>query len=539
MTHPLASRPRVGLVFLGIVLVATVFLIARHGTLVPFWDGRAYADCIIDAAKRHLAPATLRCAGHPTQAFMLFAGAIQMLSPESFYPMLLAQTLLYLLSCAAVYRLAQLAFPGEAHRVDRALVTAVFAAQPVVLASVVQPNIDLPLLPAFLWGTVFIIRRRWLPLIGVGAALAFTKETGVLLYITLVAAYAIAMILPRPSSPRSPTRTMLRLAPLAIPVFAFAAYVAYASSASDQGAVWTAAGSRRIVVFQFLFPRLSRAFINYLALMLVLSFAWVATSVLVADGLAAIVRKALGRPPRPLPGSKRRIVRFLVFLGIATMYALTRFSTWGNARYLLPVFALTPLMLYGSLVRFGVPARARRPLLAVLATLLVISVERSIDPVSRRLYGTFAIGDHDLLRMTGVSGECCGAGRDQLVYNLQFTVLDDLTSDATEALMGDSTVVFLPALTRWFNVGRLDPATRRRTLRREGALDPVVMEPDTLPLLPAAPSDAIFIGLPNGDPDAAIRALSARYDVGAPHRVRRGGYWMDAYRLTLRDGNGS
>jgi hypothetical protein len=536
--RPLASLPRAGQAFLGAVLIATLAVVASRASTVPTWDGRIYADCIIDAALRHLASSTMRCGGHPSHAFTLYMGLFQMLSPESFLPMLVASVVLYLLSCAAVYRLAEIAFFGPEHSTERALITAVVAAQPALLASVVQPNVDLPLLPAFLWGTVFIIRRRWLPLIAVGCALVFTKETGVLLYVILVAAYAIAMTLPRPSSPRSPTRTVLRLAPLAIPVVLFVAYVAYRKSVTNQAALWNA-GSRKVLVFQFLFPRIDQYFVNYLAMMLVLSFAWITTTVLVADGAVGVVRAIRSRPRRALPGSKRRVVRFLVVLGLATMYALTRFSSWGNARYLLPVFALTPLMLYAALVRFGTSPKVRRSVLALLAMLLLISVVRSVDPLSRATYGTFTVGDRDLLRMTGVSGECCGAGRDQLVYNLQFTALGDLASEATAALMNDSTVVFLPALTRWFFIGPLDSATHRRTLSRERTITPLVFEPDTLKLLATPPANAIFIALPNGDPAAAMRTLRGWYEIGARRRLRRGGYWMDAYPLTLRDGRGS
>jgi hypothetical protein len=358
------------------------------------------------------------------------------------------------------------------------------------------------------------------------------------LYVTLVAAYSVAMILPRPSSSRSPTLTMLRLAPLAIPLVLFAAYVMYRKSVPEQAALWNA-GSRKVVVFQFLFPRIDQYFVNYLAMMFVLSFAWITAAVLVAHAVVAVVRTVRRAAARPLPGAKRRVVRFLIVLGIAAMYALSRFSSWGNARYLLPVFAITPLMLYTALLRFGIPRSLRRGALGLLAGLLLISAVRSIDPLSRAVYGTFAVGDRDMLRMTGVSHECCGAGRDQLVYNLQFTLLGELTSDATQALLNDSSVVFLPSLTRWETVGPVDASTRRRTLRRDHVITPPVFTPDTLRFLASPPANAMFIALPNGDPRAGLRALSEWYEIGPVHRLRRGSYWLDAYKLTLRDNRGS
>src|SRR4029078_11771911 len=137
------DSPWVGRAFLGTMLTVTLALLASRASYIPIWDGRIYAECIVDAGERHLALSTLRCVDHISHAYMLFAGAIQMLSPGSFPLMLLAHVILYLMGCAGFYRRAELAFPTDEHAMERALLTAVFAAQPAILASVVQPNIDM------------------------------------------------------------------------------------------------------------------------------------------------------------------------------------------------------------------------------------------------------------------------------------------------------------------------------------------------------------------------------------------------------------
>jgi len=530
------QRPLAGKLALAGMLAITLALLASRSGHVPSWDGRIYGDCIIDAAERHLTLSSLRCSEHMSHAYMLYAGLIQMLSPGSFPLMLLANAILYLIACAGFYRLTQLAFPGPEHGVERGLLTSVFAAQPAILASVVQPNIDFPMLPAFLWGTVFIIRRQWVALIAVAIALVFTKETGVLLYVTLVFSYAVAMVLPNPKSPRSPFRALLHLTPLAVPVGVFAAYIAYRIIVPHEAVIWAAGTTEKSIVYQFLVPRIDRYFVNYMVMILVLSFAWVTAAVVGIDTLTALVRRYRKLPPRPLPGAKRRIVRFLIVLGVVTIYALTRFSSWGNSRYLLPVFALTPFLLYAALVRLGITPVVRRSFLGALAALMLLSTVRTADPISRALYGTWAFGDHRLLRMTRVTGECCGGGRDQLVYNLQFTHLGDLMSDATAAMATDSTVVFVPRRMRWETLGPLDARTHRRTMRRENVITPRLFEPDTLQYLEAPPADAMLVALPNGDPAAAGDSLASWYDIGPPVRLRRGGYWLMAHRLTLRDG---
>ena len=517
-------------------VASAIALIVSRATFIPTWDGRIYAECIVDAAERHLAPSTLRCVDHTSHAYMLFAGAIQMLSPGSFPLMLLANAILYFIACAAFYRLAELAFPSQEHAMERSLLTAVFAAQPAILASVVQPNIDLPMLPSFLWGTVFIIRRRWVPLVLVGIAVVATKESGVLLYVTLVFAYAIAMVFPHPSSPRSPIQALLRLTPMAVPVVAFAAYIAYRASLPQQTVIWSGGTTDEPILRQLLVPRVDRFFVNYCVMMFVLSFAWITTLVVGIDLFVGVVRKLRKEPARPVVGGKRRIVRFLVVLWIVTMVALTRFTTWGNTRYFLPVFALTPFALYASLVRLRVPPVARRWAVSGVAVLMLLSTVRTADPISRAVYGTWAFGDHRLLRMTRVTHECCYNGRDQLVYNLQYPFLGNLTSDATAALADDSTTVFMPRRMHWEMVGPLDRATHRRTLRQTNVVEPRVYDPDTLATLVAPPANAVYIGLPNGDPAAGLQALGEWYEIGPPRRIQRGGYWLNAYRLTLRGG---
>jgi len=172
----------------------------------------------------------------------------------------------------------------------------------------------------------------------------------------------------------------------------------------------------------------------------------------------------------------------------------------------------------------------------VVAILLLLSTVRTADPVSRAVYGTWAFGDHTLLRMTRVTHECCDSGRDQLVYNLQYTLLGDLTSDASATLTADSTAVFFPRRMQWEMLGPVDKASRRRTLRRQNVIDLLSYEPDTITTLPAAPGNAIYVALPNGNPAAGLRTLGQWYEIGEPHQMRRGGYWLNAYRLTLRDG---
>jgi hypothetical protein len=513
--------------------VAGVLLVSRRD-YVPMWDGWFYAQCIVEVAARHMALETLRCAEHLSYSSMVFAGFFQLFSPDGFGAMLFASAVLYALACLGFERIARIAFPGAAHQLDRALLTSAFALNPALLASVLQPNIDLPMLPAFLWGIVFILRRRWVALVLTGVALVLAKESGVLLYATLLFAFALAVVLPAPSSSRSPLRAVARLLPLAVPIGVFAGYVAYRVIVPHAIVLSAAGTTDKSILYQFLVPRIDPYFVSYMAIITLLHFAWITTMVIVADAAVGLKRKVAHASRRQLPGSKRLVVRFLTVLGVLTIYALTRYSSYANTRYLLPVFALLPLLLYAAVVRLGIPPGVRRPFLAVLAVIAALSTVRSIDPVSRALFGTFPFGDRSMLRMTRLTRECCGAGQDQLANSLQFSVLSDLTSDLTSTLVDDSTTIIVPPRMTWEPVGRLDSRTRRRTLRTSGSFAPAVVGADSLAKLDELPRNAVYLALPNGDVAAGMNLLEAWYEAGPAVTARRGGYSMTGYRLAPR-----
>jgi hypothetical protein len=228
-------------------------------------------------------------------------------------------------------------------------------------------------------------------------------------------------------------------------------------------------------------------------------------------------------------------VDLIAIVVVTTTYALTRFATFGNSRYLMPLTALLLLPFFAALIRLHVSAAARRLILAVFAVALVVSNVRTVDPVSRLVYGTFPVGGNRMLRMTRITHECCGAGRDQLVYSLEFTALADLTSDAMAARSVDeSTLIVTPDSTAWNAIGRLDAETRTRTLRVASTFLPRELEYDSLLALPVSFRRAVFVGFPYASVDVALRGLRATYDVADRRRVGRGGYWMDTYEVRER-----
>ena len=524
--------------------LVVAWLIAARMSYVPMWDGFVYAEAINDALGRMPSVEALRLAGHASHAYAAVAVAMQALSPGSAWPLVALHVGLLVAACVGFHRLLRLAFPGDGLTLERAALTAVFALQPSLLAAVVQPGLDLPVVPGLIWSTVLMLERRWVLAIIVALLTAFTKEIAILLYAVLLATYALWTFVRATGSLRARLIDVMRLAPLAIPGVVFGLYLVWRMVAAPDGeaVVWNAGTAmiQQSLVRQLLVPRVDRYLASFLAMMLILNFTWIVAG-FTAVGAVAYGRRVLHSGTwrdrlRTVTGDLITVPGFLAVLAVGTVYALTRFATYANSRYVLPSAALLYVLFFASLLATVRRSTIRLAILFVLGVVTLVSNVATIDPVSRALYGTFAVGDRRMLRMTSITRECCGAGRDQLVYSLEFTKLEALLSDVLEGIAAnDSTTVIVPDSTNWFVATRVDRTTHRRTVRVAGSASPRVLEDDDIVRGDSVPpSAAYFVALPNASSQRALGGLSSRYVVGPERRYTRGGYALAVYPLTAK-----
>jgi hypothetical protein len=590
MNGTMARRLPSILVLLVAGIVSALLLWSRRD-YVPLFDGRIYADCVAKVAADPGYIAGYRCAGHIAESYVAILVLAARLVPDTPVALLLTNALLLVIGAAALWRLARSAFPGEEHRVGRSLVVGAFLVHPIVLASVVQPGLDLGLLVFSLCTLAAAVEgRRW-TLVLFGILLIFSKEPGVVLYgaiaavwlwrrcasmlspddasrvgiaallflgglsmlnhetpsalFFLAAAFVVAHRRRRPALPAGPGlgRTVLGEWPVVIPVLLLLGYLVYyklrASAAPDgagQPVVWGGGGGPLAIVGTLLrggifdLPTLSS-----LALMFVVGFLWVPTVWMLGDLAIGAVRHVRSLPARAVPGVDRSALGFIVVVLLADVWLLSRFVTFSNARYFLPVFPLALVAAYAALVRLRVRPVGRGILFASVAALLVVSAVRTVDPLSRAIWGTFPVGDRAMLSITSLRNECCGHGRDQLVYNLEFTQFASLQDALYERLKpSDSTVLVVPPEGNWFTVEALDSVTHRRTMRAHGTVRPrVVQAPDAYDLMAAR---AWYVEMPFIRDTTFRMLLRRRFDVSEPCYVRHDGYALGVREMRLRTG---
>jgi len=510
----------------ALALVLALVLSAPVLDLVPLWDGRIYALCAQQLARGDLEG--LRCAGHPTHAWSLWMSLAPRLAFGSAPLFHLGSLALFALLLDGTARVLRRALPGEDHRPLRLAALGAVAVHPALLATMLNTNPDLGVAAFAMAALGQLAERRWWVAAAAGCAAAFSKETGIAVY-GLFALLVVAVEW-RVLTPRARRSLVVLVLPVALAIGVAAARLLGGASTVWDGAATDGTGLVNISISP------SDPFLhNALALIFVLGFGWLVTLPILADGFVALRAWARGAPARPLEGADATwaaLVPAALLFGVA---GLTSLRTYGNVRYYAPLYPLLVTTGAIALVRLGVPHRLRPVVTAVWIVTFGAAAWRSVDPVSRMVWGTFPVGPRPMYHMTSVTGECCGRGRDQLAYNLEFAFFHEAQNRIFAAVSPTpETVVIVPQGALWFLGAPLDPATRRRTMAWENVLLPRYLDDATLARTDPLPPEILVLAMPNL-PFRPGSPVWARYEVVEQAEVAAFGHAMHAFRLRRRD----
>ena len=502
---------------------------------VPIWDGRVYADCAVNAAQHGLSMQSLRCAGHPSQGYEIFLALSQVVRLGDVRLLFAVNALLGVGALLCIRLLLARVFPGGAFARSLDLVTLACAVHPVVLSTLLQVNIDFGVYVFFFAALAALAWRRYTLVAMAGVLLCFSKETGTLVYGVMIALWALFEWVPPAESVTARIRRLIPLWPTVVPLALFALYVSTFTGARHESAIWKHGWQRGsfdgFVWFDFSEP----VFRSYAAGILLLGFMWVVTAVITADLIVGGTRFVRRQSNREVPGADRRLLSYLIVLTALIAYLLTAFRTWSNLRYFALLYPLFVLLAYVSLVRLRAGSRVRNGMIGAVTLLFVLATFRSVDPVSRFVYGTFSTGDREMYRMASITGEYRGPGRDQLVYNLEFTGYDAVQNTLFRQLRPtDSTAIATGREARWNIFSPLNAVTLHRTLRREDVVIPRYWDDQSLRTAPesARPRELWYLDFSyRPDADTSLRTLAGIYRETAVVRASVGGHTIVAHRL--------
>ncbi len=444
------------LAIIGVYLLLTL----PYLNFIPFWDGGVYIQCVTDILKKPFAVANLHCFNHPALTHIGLVALTQKLSPGNLALLFSVNIALGIWAGIAFARIIRTL-------IDRRdpwlapLGMALFLFLPVSVAHLFHINPDTPLLLTWITGFDFLTRRRF---IGAGILFtltAFSKETGILIVGATCALFAYFELCDVRKGWKGNLH-ILRMAEhaLLMPILSLGTYLMIVHLTSKRSLFWSQGGitstpkERWKLLFDFNTGKPDMK--AFLFDIFFLNFQWLLTALVVA-ALAHWVLTAANRVRGSLP---MRRVFFFVLLFLFTVYVVTRVRNWNNARYVLSASAMLIFCAVIAARRLFSP-RTGAIVLGVIAGFFLASNLRTIDPLSRKMYGTLNFGEHSMLRRNSLYGG--GFLRDTFVYNLEFTQLHYLTQDIFHDLQITPNIPLLVSRFAVFGLPGIDKETHTLT----------------------------------------------------------------------------
>lgn len=530
----LARAARVDSALWAILLLFLLITGPRLAT-VPIWDARTYYDtCLMPALRAPFHPLNFNCFGHPSMLYMLLFVPGQWISTGSVVLLNLTNVALGCLAIAAFWIITGALWPGPGSRGDRFLATAILAVWPAALANSLSMNPDYGVFVFFLLFVAALIRGRIRLAALFAALLVLSKETGVVLYGLTTLLYLILFARSSAASGKRTWSGIREHSVLFAPALLYLANIGLTLT-RDQHIIWGGAAST--------LPRILRRFVvfnpgeiyagHYGPLIWILNMSWLLTACLLAAGLRLVLVRSARESFRSKVLSHRPLV-FVLLVFAATTYALTRYETFSNARYLLAIAPFFILVFVISLQILLPRSALRYAFLGATFLLLLASDFRTIDPISRRVWGTFSFGRHELLKLTSWNNECCGYSRDQLVYNLEYLKFDEIQN----AIFADirptwRTTFVVNAGAEFMRPGAVTPEGRR-TLRVSDTVMVRYLPINDLERRKTPPATVYFVAFPNFDNGPDLQRLRRSYAVVSRKSYERSGYAVPVYTMRRR-----
>ena len=488
--------------------------------LVPRWDSGQYAVMLFTAMDTYSGTlasffSDFRFAGHPSHAMGLYWAIGQFIAPFG-YSIINAQNLLLSLFAIGCFAwLVRALFPTHA-MLDRILLVASYAFQPLFFACGLGPNVDLGICSFLTFALAAYANARPGLFTMAGFYLCFSKETGFLLYGGLVVLAGVAHLLNRrPITPRD--RGVAWLACLPLAAYLLFHFLAAPSSWTEKALDWNNAS--------FLtFGYHTKTFFTVLAEGLVLNFLWIPTLFWLALGLLHLTGRRAGVSPTLV---RIAAILFAGFLAVNCLYI-----NYLNPRYLLGLVPLS-LVLFGHALHAVVAdARARLLVLSAFVLLSFGQVWVTIDPVSRLVFGTMDIGAGSLLAIDR-GGQSIVDGQ---VYNAQFAGIARIYERLNSRIFRDGRrpivlVGLNHAYAYYYNCCWVNDRTFRYTYHAERGFQPLLTAVEKL-TPENAPASAVYAAMPwLEDTQKTLEQVERLYRVEDRFVLEKRGYRVTVYEL--------
>lgn len=514
------------------------FIVFLNMDFVPMWDGRVYFDELALAIEQPFNFFNFNIVRHPTMLYMLLIALPQYIDLGNPYLLHGVNLILGILAIYSFHRIIARVFSSDEIFIERSLLTLIFSTYPLFTATSLNLNPDYGVLAFLLLFISVLLERKKIHTLIVGFFLVFSKETGVLLYTATAFLYFYFFVGQSKRSLCEKLRFFIKWGTImGLPLYTYIIYLIFNFHSNTESVLWQDSGNdfNALINTFTSFSLFNRTFLGYLSGIFIVNFNWIFSLfllALIASNFFRIVfglNKSLPLQTEPL------LFIFLNYLFVIALYLLTRYLTFVNLRYLLPLFPFLIIVFYYSLLYFVRRSFVRSLVLIITFILLLVSNFKTIDPISKMLYGTFKFGNHSLLNMTKFTGECCGYGRDQIVYNLEYVNLHRVQNEIYRYFKPDSSTVLVSnPSSDWHLIGLLDNDTFERTIRHRNVKNIKYSDPVKIKMLEVKPEVIFYINYPNFDNISDLMLLSTIYSKVDVLQFGKNDYFVDVYKMKLK-----
>lgn len=588
---------------LCLLLLAYVVVRSFYLDAVPRWDAATYWGGItsaIEATKTIGSVAelprvildTYNVFGHSAMGYVGLLVLGQLIDYPNLFTLNFTHLLLATFSVFCTFKIFRWFLPSARHLPEVLLATAIFALDPLFFATSIFINTDFPVLVFFTAALAALLYGHYGWFAIASLFMIFSKATGTLLWISLVGGiglYSLIILCRDIRAGRRPdlgqlfpptsilaikhhlplSTTFYRIFCIILPGIGFKLY-----SIAKQGAMWSASSGIKFDSQGWnCFGFNTRVMSNRAGEIFILNFHWVLVLIILFALLIGYGRHIeRGRKQSstkietaPVGSSaeysKSVIIESKSSNAKTTAIAVENNRWWGILPVLMCFFTFVAFNLtyityiipryvvYGgffltifSLLSLQFAANSRKTrciLLAIVFTLFTLQTFRTIDPLSKWVFGSTAFSEHRILQIDS-AGEAQGNG---FVYNAEFAVLDKLLNRMQKAMpIKPETIIITwnsDSGYSWFTRGDtfVNADTLERTIDTRNKFGYNIIDVKSLHSA-IAPHEAYYVYMPwlaqFSNEEQELAHVRQFYQVSIAEDVGFQGYSLRFYRLTRR-----
>lgn len=565
MTKLLAScRPHI--LFIGL-LVFYFIIRCFYLDAVPRWDAASYWDALRVATESTKNAQswddfylTLKrdynAFGHTSMGYYGILVLGQLVDFPNLFILNLTNILLACLSIYCFYKILLWFFPDNRNRTEVLLATAAYAFNPLFFGCSIFLNTDFPVQVFFTAAFASLLYGRYL-LFGIASFfMIFSKETGALFYGALGLGIGIPALFSFLRNPKhfftigpnylfpgthTPIigdykywRALGRVLCLITPGIILIAYMmirkgevwAAESSLGWNSEGWNTFGFRGEIVL----ARLSQTFI--------LNFHWICSLLLIVLFFIGIGRKIesgtlfKSSSHRKLWAKLGLYIAFFLFVAFNVTYMTFILPRYVVAAGFFLIFCLLIVLNYSIN-----STKKRQAILAAILVLFGIQTFKTVDPVSKLVFGTAPFSENTILQIDG-QYQAVGNG---FVYNSEYTAVDKLFNIMQKTIkMDDNTRLYMWHRDWWFpwlrNGVYVNRKSYERTIDSRNGFSYNFVNIDDIGANPK-PQTAYYVYMPwlskMSNEQEELNLVRQHYSVGPSQVVGYMGYKIHIYQLTL------